>query len=147
MKGMLAILAGIIVIDQVTKATARVLLASQSWYAGPVGLVLATNSGVAFGLFGGSWWVTPLNVVLGIVVAGAFVSALRHKESCLARGLLLVLGGFVGNLLDRICYGKVTDFLWIRGWSVFNVADCSVVAGSIIVGLALFLPGRSKSHG
>lgn len=147
MNSMPVTLVGVIAIDQLTKAAARTFLASQSLYNGPVGLVLATNSGVAFGLFGGSWWVIPLNVVLGAGVAAAFVGAYRRGEKWMARGLMLVLGGFVGNLVDRICYGEVTDFLWIRGWSVFNVADCCVVAGSIVVALVLLLPSFAKAHG
>jgi signal peptidase II len=136
-----------VLVDQATKWVARHFLLHQSLTVGPVGLVLTMNKGVAFGLFGGQQWVVPLNAVLGVGVCVAAVAALHRGERGLASGLLLVFAGFAGNFIDRLVAGQVTDFLWVRGWSVFNFADCLVTAGVIMCGLALLFPNRWGFHG
>jgi len=128
--------------DQATKWMARRLLLQHVIMAGPVGLVLTMNKGVAFGLFGGRQWVVPVNAVLGIGVCIAAIVALHRGDRGLAHGFLLVFAGFAGNFIDRIIAGQVTDFLWVRGWSVFNVADCLVTTGAILCGLALLFPNQ-----
>jgi lipoprotein signal peptidase len=137
----------LVLVDQATKWVARRVLLYRSFTAGPVGLVLTMNKGVAFGLFGGQQWVIPLNAVLGIVVCAAGVIALKRGENGLAGGLLLVFAGFAGNFIDRVGARQVTDFLWVRGWSVFNFADCLVTAGAVLCGLALLFPDRWGLHG
>ncbi len=133
---------GVVVLDQGTKLLARHCLAHVSLVAGPVGLVLTMNSGVAFGMFGGQRWVVPLNALLGLLVLGAAVMAIQRRRWGFAHGLLLIFAGFLGNFVDRLIAGRVTDFLWVRGWSVFNVADCCVTAGAILCALALLFPER-----
>jgi signal peptidase II len=100
------------------------------------------NKGVAFGLFGGRQWVVPVNAVLGIGVCVAAIAALHRGDRGLAHGFFLVFAGFAGNFIDRVVAGQVTDFLWVRGWSVFNVADCFVTTGAILCGLALLFPNH-----
>ncbi len=136
----------LVLLDQATKWAARHLLLHESFTAGPVGLVLTMNRGVAFGLFGGRHWVIPLNAVLGICVCAAAMLTLSRGERGLANGLLLVFAGFAGNFIDRLVAGQVTDFFWVRGWSVFNVADCLVTTGAILCGLALLFPDRWGFH-
>jgi lipoprotein signal peptidase len=104
------------------------------------------NKGVAFGLFGGEAWVVPLNAVLGIGICVAAIAALHRGDRGLAHGFLLILAGFAGNFIDRVMAGQVTDFLWVRGWSVFNVADCLVTTGAILCGLALLSPNQWGFH-
>jgi signal peptidase II len=135
-----------ILADQGTKWLARRYLLHHAITAGPVGLVLTMNKGVAFGLFGGHQWVVPVNAVLGIGVCIAAIAASRRGDLGLAHGFLLVFAGFAGNFIDRIVAGQVTDFIWVRGWSVFNVADCCVTIGAILCGLALLFPNRWGFH-
>ncbi len=135
-----------ILVDQGTKWMARRFLVQHAVMAGPAGLVLTMNKGVAFGLFGGWQWVVPVNAVLGIGVCVAAVAALYRGDRGLAHGFLLVFAGFAGNFIDRVVAGQVTDFLWVRGWSVFNVADCLVTTGAILCGLALLFPNRWGFH-
>jgi len=111
-----------------------------------VGFVLTMNKGVAFGLFGGEAWVVPLNAVLGIGICVAAIAALHRGDRGLAHGFLLIFAGFAGNFIDRVMAGQVTDFLWVRGWSVFNVADCLVTTGAILCGLALLFPNQWGFH-
>src|SRR5665811_475522 len=106
-----------ILADQGTKWLARRFLFQRAATAGPVGLVLTMNKGVAFGLFGGQQWVVPVNAVLGISVCVAAIAALHRGDLGLAHGFLLVFAGFAGNFIDRVVAGQVTDFLWVRGWS------------------------------
>ncbi len=112
-----------------------------------MGLVLTMNSGVAFGLFGGRAWVVPLNALLGCAVLLAGLEAFRRRRGGLASGFFLIFAGFSGNFIDRVLTGNVTDFIWIRGWSVFNLADCYVTAGAILCGLALVFPERWGFYG
>lgn len=136
----------LVLADQGTKWMARRFLLQHAFTAGPVGLVLTMNKGVAFGLFGGRQWVVPVNAVLGVAVGIAAVAALHHGDRGLAHGFLLVFAGFAGNFIDRVVAGQVTDFLWVRGWSVFNMADSLVTIGAILCGLALLFPNQWGFH-
>src|SRR5450830_1531337 len=75
-----------ILADQGTKWMARRYLLQHAITAGPVGLVLTMNKGVAFGLFGGRQWVMPVNAVLGMGVCVAAIAALRRGDLGLAHG-------------------------------------------------------------
>jgi signal peptidase II len=111
---------------------------------GPVDVVdgllqlrLVRNSGAAFGFASG------LTVVLSLVAAAVVVVILRAartlRSSWYAVALGLVLGGAVGNLLDRIFrppglfQGRVIDFLELPHWPVFNLADSSIVTGGVLM--------------
>lgn len=95
-------------------------------------LTLVQNSGVAFGLFQGrGLWIT-LGTLL--VLAGLFRTTLRTDRGrwaplCLA----LILGGAVGNLIDRMRFGGVIDFLDFRIWPVFNLADSCITVGAALL--------------
>jgi len=145
--GWASAIVAMIAVDQLAKWLARRLLAGNPLTGRFVGLVLTMNSGVAFGLFGGRSWVIPVNALLGCTVFAAGLGALLHGDRGLASGLLIIFAGFCGNFIDRVTMGKVTDFMWIRGWSVFNLADCFVTAGAILSGLALVFPQWWRSHG
>src|SRR5664279_3816806 len=132
--------------DQATKWMARRLLLQHVIMAGPVGLVLTMNKGVAVGLFGGRQWVVPVNAVLGLGVLLAAIVVFYRVDRGLAHGFLLVFAGFACNFIDRVVAGHVTEFLWVRGWSVFNVADCLVTTGAILCGLALLFPHQWGFH-
>ena len=102
---------------------------------GPLSIHHVQNSGIAFGLFASA---TPIVIVLtGIAVAwmlGFFArSGARHPILPVSLGL--VIGGSVSNLVDRVRLGHVTDFLDLRFWPAFNLADSFIVIG---VGILLF---------
>jgi signal peptidase II len=112
-------------------------------------IVRSENSGVAFGLFSDSTsqWRT-LVLVLVSLAAVIGVSILLWRPERLDRlsrwGFALILGGAAGNVVDRILYGKVTDFLllYVRDyqWPAFNVADSAIVIGSVLLALGLLRP-------
>ena len=82
-----------------------------------------TNSGVSFGLLSGS--VNSLVVLIWILVCAAFVYRFVRTKSL---ELLLISAGGVGNLLDRLYFGKVTDWIHVLMW--FNIADILIVLGA-----------------
>jgi signal peptidase II len=107
--------------------------------SGAVQLRFTTNPGGAFGLFGGLGW---LFVAIGVVVAAVVLLVSRNLPSwSSAVGLGLVLGGALGNLTDRFIRGpgfsgEVVDFIDLRIWPVFNLADSAIVVGAGVLLIA-----------
>ena len=99
-------------------------------------IVLAWNRGISFGMFGASGetgrWVL---IVLAIVIS-AFLAVWMVKADTrfTALGLALIIGGAIGNVIDRVRLGAVVDFLdfyaWGYHWPAFNVADSAIVVGA-----------------
>ncbi len=130
--------AGLIVgLDRLTKgwAASTLILSVPRPFLGPVfRLTRVHNVGGAFGIFPGNG--TLFIVVSSVVAVGLFVLLLKEglRGKLLNAGLALVLGGAIGNLIDRLHYGYVLDFFEVRGFSIFNLADACVTVG---VGLIL----------
>jgi len=100
-------------------------------------LVLAHNTGAAFSfLAGAGGWQRGFFSVIAVVAAGVIVHLLRkhHEEKIFSLALALILGGALGNLIDRILLGHVVDFLdfYVQGyhWPAFNVADMAITGGA-----------------
>ena len=134
----LVLVAGAAVIaDQLTKWVVSSALAFDEavGVAGPFSIQHVRNSGIAFGLFASrtSAVILVTAVAVGAMVAFFARSAQRHPLLPVALGF--VLGGSVSNLVDRIRLGYVTDFLHLRYWPAFNLADSFIVVG---VGILLF---------
>jgi signal peptidase II len=112
-------------------------------------LVLAFNSGAAFSfLSDASGWQRYVFVGLALAVSVALVLFLRRAGSIQLRlGLALILGGAIGNVIDRIHIGQVVDFLLVyyAGWSwpAFNVADSAITIGAGLLILDSFHQRRS----
>lgn len=136
-----ALVAAVVILDRVTKVWA------QGWLE-PRGEIPVTsffhltyveNTGAAWGMFAGRNWML---VGVSIVLLAGLLWARRSwpEENRWARwGAMLVVGGALGNLHDRLAYGAVIDFLDFRVWPVFNIADSciSVGAGALAWGLHL----------
>ncbi len=94
------------------------------------------NDGVAWGLFSGQMWlIIPLTLLVMLILAVMLVrSDLRHSK-LFSFSLALILGGGVGNLVDRIAYGAVVDFFHFTliEFPIFNVADCCVCVGAALL--------------
>lgn len=101
-----------------------------------------SNTGAAFGLFpGGSSFFT----IMALIVAGVIIIynyQLPPGNRLLRMALGLQLGGALGNLVDRLRLGHVTDFLDFGPWPVFNMADMAIVAGVIILGYLMIQEER-----
>jgi len=112
-------------------------------------LVLAYNKGAAFSfLANAGGWQKHLFTVIGIAASLFIIFLLiRHGEQKLfSFALALILGGAIGNVIDRVLYGHVIDFLdfHIAGWHwpAFNIADSAIVCGAILLVLEEFLRTR-----
>lgn len=158
----LPIAAGILVADQVSKwwilEVARLpevghipVLA-----AGPFGLDLTMvwNRGVTFGLLSGDGaWNHIILAALAAAIAAFLLRWMARAENRLtAVALGSVVGGAIGNVIDRIRFGAVVDFVdthaWGWHWYVFNVADAAIVCGVVaLVADALFRPKPETKEG
>jgi len=125
--------------DRISKALVlRYLPVGHSWNPIPslrrwVSITHVVNSGAAFGLFPDYG---TLFVVIAVVVVVAIVAYYRYlpTDRWLVRvSLGLQLGGALGNLLDRLRYGYVVDFIDFKIWPVFNLADSAIVVGVAIL--------------
>jgi signal peptidase II len=136
---LLAVVAGVIVIDQVTKAVAVDHLGTQAHHViGPFGLELTYNTGSAFSLLqGGSW---PLFALDAILVVALIWVALRTRSLLIRVALGLIVGGALGNMIDRVARGHaggVVDFITLSHWPTFNVADSCITIGAAMIIVAL----------
>ena len=132
-----------VVADQVTKhvVASQLPLDDEVAVAGPFSIHHVRNSGIAFGLFSGA---TAVVIVLTAVAVGWMVvffarSGARHPVLPVALGLLI--GGSLSNLADRVRLGHVTDFLDLRYWPAFNLADMCIVVGVVLL-LGTMLSGE-----
>ena len=126
-------------IDQLTKAGVREVLGpreSRELFPG-FAFTRVRNEGIAFGLFPGRQAAVAILTVVALCAIAVALAGLVHRNATVAAGAGLLVGGSVGNLIDRLAYGAVTDFLDPAGWPAFNVADIGIVigAGLIVVGL------------
>lgn len=138
----------VVVLDQATKFWAEAALRFAepvellSWF----NLTLLYNRGAAFSfLAGAGGWQRYLFLGIGLVaviVIVLWLRRLRPQETYTAAGLTLILGGAVGNLIDRALYGHVVDFIdWHYGgwhWPAFNIADAAITVGAVLVVLSSF---------
>jgi signal peptidase II len=100
------------------------------------------NTGIAFGLFSGGGMIFALIAiaVTGAIIYIAYTLPPGHMAMRITLGV--ILGGAIGNLIDRLRQGYVTDFLDFGPWPVFNVADMAVVFGAIVLALLMFQEER-----
>ena len=134
----LLVLALVVTLDQLTKHLIRTNLALGGSIPddGFFQLVHARNTGAAFGLFDDAtpFLIATSTIALIFVVWLAFAHRVTFLEGIWGRlALGLAAGGTLGNLIDRVYYGYVTDFLKAGPWPAFNVADASVVTGMTLL--------------
>jgi signal peptidase II len=142
-----AIAVVVAVLDRVTTSLAVDHLHDVHHVWGPFGLALTYNSGFAFSLFSGRGALVTVLLCIGVVVLGFVVAQVRTLP--LAVGSGLVLGGAIGNLSERIVGGPggdVPDFITLRYWPTFNVADACVTVGVIIVIVVMLFGGRAPAR-
>jgi signal peptidase II len=126
----------VLALDQVSKALVNgsIALGDSRHVLPGVSLVHAENSGVAFSLLTGSEAVVVVvTLVIVAAVLAFFATHRRRRLLWLATGM--IVGGALGNLLDRVRAGAVTDFIQLPHWPAFNLADASITLGVV----ALFL--------
>ena len=134
----------VVVADQLSKLWIRsnLLLGQSLFEVGIFRFTYVQNTGAAFGIFRGYSSVLTIVALVG-VAAILFYTLFLHPrlplmDSKLSRiALGLILGGTIGNVIDRLHLGYVTDFIDIGIWPTFNLADSSVVVGVILFAYVL----------
>ncbi|RLT26046.1 MAG: signal peptidase II [Chloroflexi bacterium] len=143
----LGIAAIVVLIDQVTKALVRdALPEGTAWPSLDAWLAIShlENSGAAFGMLQGAQAFLLVVTVLG--VAGVFIYLWRFPPSqpLYFTALSLILGGAIGNLIDRAAKGTVTDFIDPAYYPAFNIADSTIVCGVATILVLSFLEERRQ---
>jgi signal peptidase II len=133
--------------DQLTKAivTSRLDLYDEVHVVGPFSIHHVTNSGIAFGLFASATSIVILLTSLAVAWMLYFFARSGSRHPILPVALGLVMGGSVSNLVDRVRLGHVTDFLDLRYWPAFNLADTFIVVGVAALLLALVVSDRNAA--
>jgi signal peptidase II len=124
----------VVVLDQVTKAIVRggIDVGHEDSILPAVSLVHVRNTGVAFGAFSGGGLIVVALVVAALsALLYYFVTHLDKRLVWLPTGMLL--GGSIGNIIDRIRDGAVTDFVKLPAWPAFNVADVAITFGVLVL--------------
>jgi signal peptidase II len=123
--------AAVIALDQLTKWLIRLSLdPGHSWPEGwHVRIVHFTNTGAAFGILQDSGPLLVITSLLGVVAILIYLFNPGFAHPLMRLGLGLMLGGALGNLIDRLRTGEVVDFLKVPQWPAFNVADSAITIG------------------
>jgi signal peptidase II len=140
-----AVMAVVIGLDQLTKHLIRSNIAPGDTVHIFPGLKLVDwdNSGVAFSVFsGGGAVIYVLTAVALLALVGYLTAQPQRPWLWLPTGMLL--GGAIGNLIDRIAHGAVTDFVKFPVWPAFNLADTSITFGVIILVVVFERRGRRR---
>ena len=142
-----ALVAAIVGLDGATKRLGEAQLdrGEARWLIdGWVGLERTTNSGVAFGLLDGHWFVW---VLLVVAVAGlGWIARDIARDATSVAGLIpvaAIVAGSLGNLIDRLGDGRVTDLIAVGPWPRFNIADSSLTIGLVLL---LVQSATTKGH-
>jgi signal peptidase II len=149
-----ALAALLVLADQATKALvlSRFALGERLELAPFFNLVFVYNPGAAFSLLAqAGGWQKPLLVAfaLGAAVLVSVLIVRRPGERLLCTGLALILGGALGNVIDRLRFGQVVDFLDVHAggwhWPAFNVADSAITVGAILLILEGFVHREGRA--
>ncbi len=103
---------------------------------------LVHNTGIAFGFFKNQGIVFIVIPIIAVILLVFNIYYYRQTNEVLSRAYIisfsLILGGAIGNLIDRMMHGYVIDFIDLRVWPVFNIADSAITIGAIIIGYKCF---------
>lgn len=146
----------VIIVDQLTKFLALSFLTFD--VPKPImpllNLTLMRNTGAAFSFlehYSWSVWFFGLFAVLISIVILFWLSKVSVTQKWLSTSLALILGGALGNLIDRIHYGFVIDFiqLYLQNWywpAVFNIADLAITVGAVMLGIDVLFLGKKQRN-
>ncbi|MCB1887232.1 MAG: lipoprotein signal peptidase [Rhodocyclaceae bacterium] len=154
MAGWLGLATLVTVLDQITKqwVMASLSFGDQVAVTGFFDLVLVFNPGAAFSFLADhSGWQRWFFVALAVVICSwLLVLLVRHqRERLLPLAFAMIIGGAIGNVVDRFLYGAVVDFLYFHagryGWPAFNLADSAITLGVILMIWAQFREARQPA--
>lgn len=140
----------IVVLDQLTKWLVVTNIpyggswSPWEWLSPYARIVHWSNTGVAFGMLQG---MNPVFIGLAILVSGAIIyyyQQIDKKDWLIRLALIMELGGAIGNLIDRIRYGHVIDFISIGRFPVFNVADSCITVGVVVLLIGVWVQEKRE---
>ena len=144
----------IVVLDQLTKSLVRAnipqgaiwLPESLMWLSPYARIVHWYNTGAAFGMFKDASMI--LTVLAFVVIAAIlfYYPQVERDDWALRLALSLQLGGALGNLVDRLTIGHVTDFISVGTFPVFNIADASITIGAVVLFLGVWIKERAEKQ-
>jgi len=140
----------ILIVDQSLKSLVRLKLAvgeSIPLINNIFHITYVTNTGAAFGLFKNSAiFFIIISVVAIVLIAGLILKSIKRAEFManprFDLGLIMIISGAIGNLADRLKFGYVIDFIDVRIWPVFNIADTSITIGTMLLILSYMCQKR-----
>ena len=146
------VVAVVLTLDQVTKAIVRANIPfggqwmPLEWLAPYFRFVNWNNTGAAFGLFqnGGLIFGIMAVIVSGVIVY--YYPQIPRENKWMRIALAMQMAGALGNLIDRLRFGPVTDFISVGSFAVFNVADSSITVGVGILILAMWIDERKEKQ-
>lgn len=138
----------VVALDQISKffIRANMALGQSIPEEGFFRITYGTNEGGVFGLFANQAFLITLTAIVGVAAILVYSRYPQANRVLVRVALGLLLGGAVGNLIDRIRFGEVVDFIDVGAWPVFNVADSAVVVGVILI-IYYFLFGQKRGVG
>lgn len=141
---------GVLAADQCSKLAARRLTAPVTLIPGLLGLRYAENTGMAFSLLSGKPWLLGMLSLL-LIALGYLVLRRYRLGTPAAIAAMLMLGGALGNLLDRLFIGYVTDMIEVLlfDFAIFNLADTALTLGCVLMAWSLIFRPQdwSEKHG
>ena len=151
---LLASISGLIIIlDQVTKSLVRANIelwtgvwAPWDWIIPYARIIHVPNTGVAFGMFQGKGIIFTILASLVALVIIYYYPQVPESDWSLRLAMDLQLGGAVGNLIDRLTIGHVTDFISVGNFAVFNIADASISVGVAVLILGVWLQEKKDKQ-
>ena len=151
--GLMIILAAVIIgLDQFTKGLVRSNLEfgqiwmPWEWMVPYARVIHIFNTGAAFGLFKGA---NAVFMILAVIVAGAIIyyfPSVSKKDWVIRVALSMQLAGALGNLIDRVSIGHVTDFVSVGNFPVFNVADASITVGVGVMIIGMWVQEKREKQ-
>jgi signal peptidase II len=152
----LATVSAVTAIDQLSKAIImRYMYEGRSFGVVPglFSIVHIKNPGAAFGILAtGGTWRTIFLVAVSLGALAVTLALIRHAKDLLtAFALSLIAGGAIGNLIDRLRFGSVVDFLDFHikayHWPAFNIADSAITAGAALAFVCYYILPHARKHG
>ena len=153
-RAILTIAVVIVILDQWTKGWVRAniqpgatwLPESLAWLSPYARIVHWYNTGAAFGMFKDGSMVFTVLAFIVIAAIIFYYPQVERNDWSLRLALSMQLGGAIGNLIDRMTIGHVTDFVSVGTFPVFNVADASISVGAAVLFLGVFLQERAEKR-
>jgi signal peptidase II len=144
-----ALALGVFALDQITKIVIRATLERRDSIGVFPGfdITRVRNEGIAFSLFPGRQTAIAVLTVIALTAIALALARLVGRNAFVAAGAGMLVGGSLGNLVDRLIRGGVTDFLDPYRWPAFNIADIGIVCGAGLVVLGLLRDGDEARPG